>query len=291
MADVGFDIAPLFPHTICVEIDDPVRVLLSLRNSDTFLPLTIPLPQEPVVIESHLYVRNLPEISNGGPPPAIPHDTSRTAAEVLIAAEVFRRLHIFLSDYIRNTLEGNDIGVHENAASTKQVLNYFDLTNTAWNDVLVPPAFNVAEISFDSPSRIKATIRTLVVVVNVAGPAPAVVAPPVSSAVVGNGIAVAALAVSGAQLGFTIKYQRNDGAVQQGHIKQQLEDQLKIGNIRGVQANLGTLGYYRGAIDNIHGPLTKSAISSFAEAHGLNVDIKIDDPTFLLRLSEEVIKL
>ena len=47
---------------------------------------------------------------------------------------------------------------------------------------------------------------------------------------------------------------------------------------RAVQTSLSQIGYYRGAIDGLSGPMTQSAIRQYQTAHALSPTGMIDEP-------------
>ncbi|MBA2431416.1 MAG: peptidoglycan-binding protein [Chthoniobacterales bacterium] len=49
--------------------------------------------------------------------------------------------------------------------------------------------------------------------------------------------------------------------------------------LRNVQIELRRMGYYRGAIDGLIGPMTRSALTRFQRDNGLPVTRRIDGPT------------
>jgi hypothetical protein len=49
--------------------------------------------------------------------------------------------------------------------------------------------------------------------------------------------------------------------------------------LRNVQVRLRRMGYYRGAIDGLIGPMTRSALARFQRDHGLRVTRRVDGPT------------
>lgn len=293
MAEIGFDIAPLLPHSFNITVDDASRVLLRLKDRHTILPVPFSMSREPLIIDSTFTVVDLREMPTRGAGTTLLHDVNRTAVDVLIAAEVYRRLSIFLADFVRNTLQDED-GVRDGSLPEKDVLAYFDLANSKWNEVYLPPAFDVIDITFDSSPLTKAKLRELLIVINILTAAPApVVAPPVLSATVQTALMAATPMIAGAHLGYQIVTDilEDDRKEQQQWIYSQLLDQVQRGNYRGIQSHLGTLGYYRGKIDNKIGPISKEARSHFARSQGLDLDIAFDDPAFLLKLSEEVTRL
>ncbi len=57
-------------------------------------------------------------------------------------------------------------------------------------------------------------------------------------------------------------------------------NQLEPGRVlRNVQVRLRRLGYYRGAIDGLIGPMTRSALTRFQRDYGLPVTRRVDGPT------------
>jgi hypothetical protein len=57
-------------------------------------------------------------------------------------------------------------------------------------------------------------------------------------------------------------------------------NQLEPGRVlRNVQIELRRMGYYRGAIDGLIGPMTRSALTRFQRDNGLPVTSRIDGPT------------
>jgi peptidoglycan hydrolase-like protein with peptidoglycan-binding domain len=56
-------------------------------------------------------------------------------------------------------------------------------------------------------------------------------------------------------------------------------DHLLPASVRAVQARLGTLGFYNGAVDGVWGPGTETAIASFQRARGLRPDGQLGPAT------------
>ena len=295
MPEAGFNLAPLFPHSIEIVVEDAARVFLPLRGQDWHLSLSMPFADGSRAFTGSFWLSDVHDLPSLAP---LRHDIARTAAEVMIAAEGAKRLEIYLIDTIRRLLQDETSNIEKAISGQDDIIRYFDLRNQSWNDVYLLPAFDVIEISLDSPTRTRIKIRDLIMIVNLMAPLPlpptvAVATPPVSSAAVGTIIAAVSAAVSAASLGYTIYVDRRDNDLedQQNFIYQRLLKDVHQGNYRGVQSYLGTLGYYAGRIDNIVGPHTEAARKHFAFNYGLNPNIEIDHPAFLLRLSQEVTKL
>jgi peptidoglycan hydrolase-like protein with peptidoglycan-binding domain len=49
--------------------------------------------------------------------------------------------------------------------------------------------------------------------------------------------------------------------------------------IADVQAELQQMGYYRGEVDGLLGPLTREALTAYQADQGLTVTAVIDEPT------------
>jgi peptidoglycan hydrolase-like protein with peptidoglycan-binding domain len=49
--------------------------------------------------------------------------------------------------------------------------------------------------------------------------------------------------------------------------------------IADVQAELQEMGYYRGEVDGLLGPLTREALTAYQADQGLTVTAVIDEPT------------
>jgi peptidoglycan hydrolase-like protein with peptidoglycan-binding domain len=56
-------------------------------------------------------------------------------------------------------------------------------------------------------------------------------------------------------------------------------DQLRPASVRALQARLGTLGFYRGAVDGVWGQSTQNAIETFQRGRGLQPNGQLNPAT------------
>jgi putative peptidoglycan binding protein len=72
----------------------------------------------------------------------------------------------------------------------------------------------------------------------------------------------------------SVQYYAYDGPIYVGH-RAELPDQV----IADVQAELQQMGYYKGEVDGLLGPLTREALAAYQADQGLTTTAVIDEPT------------